>query len=73
MRYISFLLIITGIIISIPNTLYAPLRGENVYPVSRLWSVWDDGEEVIVRDDYAYVATGYSGLQIVDVSDPESL
>ena len=44
---------------------------ENVELVGRIYNQWDEANDVVVVDDLAYVATGLSGLQIVDVSDPE--
>ncbi|MBT3233084.1 MAG: T9SS type A sorting domain-containing protein [Calditrichaeota bacterium] len=44
-----------------------------VQPVQRLFNCWDRAWDVAVQGDYAYVATAVSGLQIVDISDPEQL
>jgi len=44
---------------------------ENVEQVGRLWNFWEGVYEVEVIGDYAYVAAGRSGLQVVDISDPE--
>lgn len=43
---------------------------ENLEQVGRIFEFWEYGYDVAVQNKYAYVATGLSGLQIVDVSDP---
>ncbi|NQT33795.1 hypothetical protein HQ587_01290 [bacterium] len=45
---------------------------ENVEQVGRIYNQWDNAWDVVVVDGLAYVAAGCSGLQIVDVSDPEN-
>ncbi len=45
---------------------------ENVELVGRIYNYWDDALDVVVENDLAYVATGNSGVQIVDVSEPEN-
>ena len=45
---------------------------ENVEQVGRIYNQWDKVNDVVVVDNLAYVAAGYSGLQIVDVSNPEN-
>ena len=45
---------------------------ENVEQVGRIYNHWDSAEDVFVVGNLAYVAAGRSGLQIVDVSDPEN-
>ena len=47
-------------------------QGWNVELVSTLYDDWDSAEAVDVRGNYAYVATSYSGLAVVDISDPEN-
>ena len=44
---------------------------ENVEQVGRIYNQWDHAEDVVVVGDLVYVATGVSGLQILDVSNPE--
>jgi len=44
---------------------------ENVEQVGRIYNPWDAARDVVVVADLAYVAAGRSGLQIVDVSNPE--
>lgn len=41
--------------------------------VSRIGNGWDTAKAISIRDNYAYIATGVSGLQIVDISNPDSL
>ncbi len=51
-----------------------PLYGENgIASVSRIGNGWDQARAIEVRDNLAYIAAGVSGLQIVDISNPDSL
>ena len=45
---------------------------ENVEQVGRIYNQWDAALDVVVAGGLAYVATGISGLQIVDISSPEN-
>ena len=45
---------------------------ENVEQVGRIYNQWDHAWNVVVEGDYAFVAAGVSGLQILDISDPEN-
>ncbi|MCF7811060.1 T9SS type A sorting domain-containing protein [bacterium] len=44
---------------------------ENVEMLGRIYNQWDSAYDVVVLGEYAYVATGVSGLQIVNISNPE--
>ncbi len=44
---------------------------ENIEQVSRTLNFWDYAHDIAVLDGYVYVATGLSGLQALDVSDPD--
>jgi len=44
---------------------------ENVEQVGRIYNQWHDARDVVVVGSLAYIATEESGLQIVDVSNPE--
>ncbi|MDP8207494.1 MAG: T9SS type A sorting domain-containing protein [Candidatus Electryonea clarkiae] len=44
----------------------------NISLVSRI-CYWDAAWGITVLDDYAYVADGFAGLRIVDISQPDSL
>ena len=69
---ISILLIISiCIALTAGADLFAQDR-ENVEQVARIYNQWDYAEDVVVVGDLAYVATGSSGLSIVNVSDPEN-
>jgi len=62
-------------IICLTLPFYADLFGqehENVEQVGSLYSFWSRVFEVDVQGDFAYVATGTSGLQIMDISDPDN-
>ncbi|MDP8208965.1 MAG: T9SS type A sorting domain-containing protein [Candidatus Electryonea clarkiae] len=54
------------------STLYAQ-ENENIEFVGRILNNWSGTPDIKVVDNLAYVATGNTGLQIVDVSDPENL
>jgi len=45
---------------------------ENVEQVGRIYNQWDAARDVVVVGNLAYVATGWSGLQIVNITDPEN-
>ncbi len=67
------LLILTTICFALPGSieLFAQVS-ENVEQVGRIFNQWHIAYDVTVVEDLAYVATGRSGLQIVDVSDSEN-
>lgn len=43
----------------------------DVRMVSRIYDYWHYAGDVDIQGDFAYVATGLSGLQILDISNPE--
>ncbi len=45
---------------------------QDIVPLGRLFDYWDSATDVVVEGNYAYVATGISGLQVVDISDPQN-
>ncbi len=45
---------------------------ENVEQIGRIYNDWDMANDIVLVGEIAYVAAGLSGLQIVDVSDPEN-
>jgi len=52
--------------------LYAQ-ENENVERVGRIYNNWDSVRDCVVFGDLAFVATGRSGLQILDISDFENM
>jgi len=44
----------------------------NVELVGRVGTTWEDSYDVAVSGNYAYLATAYCGLQVLDISDPEN-
>jgi hypothetical protein len=46
-------------------------QGWNVDLVGNI-SYWDKGNNVVLQGNYAYVAAFWSGLKIVDISNPTS-
>jgi len=59
--------IVIALVLSVGNVL-----AQEIVPLGRLFNYWDSALDVVVDGDYAYVATGLSGLQIVDISEPEN-
>ncbi len=45
---------------------------ENIEQVGRIYNQWSSSRYIITVGDLAYISAGFSGLQIVDISDPES-
>ena len=43
---------------------------QDIEQVGRIYNHWSGAYDVAIQGDYAYVTAGYSGLQIVDISDP---
>jgi hypothetical protein len=41
--------------------------------ISSCFDKWEDAADIAVLGDYAYIASGYTGLKILDISDPESI
>ena len=71
MRNAILLLTIICITLTVNINLFARDH-ENVEQVGRIYNQWDAAYDVVVVGELAYVATGLSGLQIVDISDPEN-
>ena len=44
---------------------------ENVELVSKIYNLWTGAYDVSVQDEFAYLATGTAGLQVVNISNPE--
>ncbi len=64
---IRFILLLSLLVLT--SNLYAESH-QGVELVSRVHH-WDQLNDLAVQDDHAYLATGTTGLHIVDVSDPE--
>ncbi|NQU06254.1 MAG: T9SS type A sorting domain-containing protein [Calditrichaeota bacterium] len=43
---------------------------ENVDLIGRYYTCWNSGNDVAIQGEHAYIAAGYSGIQIVDISNP---
>jgi len=71
MRITILLIISICIVLTVNADLFAQ-DSLNVEQVGQISNHWDPAWEVVVVGDLAYVAAGLSGLQIVDVSDPEN-
>lgn len=61
--------LIAVLLISSPLTA----EGFRITEVSSLYNFWDRAYNSVVVDDYAYVATGSTGLRILNVSNPNNL
>jgi len=67
------ILIITIIYIAlIANTDLFAQDAQNVEQVRRIYIFWNNAYDVVVQDDYVYVAVWLSGLRIVDIFYPEN-
>ena len=66
--YCRLLLILTASLISISTLSAQPI----IIPVSEQYDYWASREYTAVIGDTVYVATGRSGLWIVDLSDPSA-
>ena len=71
MRITIISIIIICVVLIAGADLFAQ-DAENVEQVGRIYNQWSYIFDVVVVGDLAYVAAGGSGLQIVDVSDPEN-
>ncbi|MBT7615781.1 MAG: hypothetical protein HN590_00695, partial [Calditrichaeota bacterium] len=65
------MLIMFTIIVLFSSTGLFAQDAENIEEISTLTSRWDGGSDVAIIDNYAYVTSGETGLQILDISDPE--
>ncbi len=72
MRYLILFFTITCVALTANSNLYAQDH-VNVEKLGEINLSWENASDVYVQDDYAFVATGQTGLQIVDISDPEQL
>jgi hypothetical protein len=45
----------------------------NISKIGSIYDFWEAGSDFVIKDNYAYIATGESGLKIMDLSDPEVL
>jgi len=71
MRTTTIIIIIICLILTAGAELFAQ-DAENVELVGSIYHNWGAACAVAVSGDLAYVATGGSGLAIVDISDPEN-
>jgi len=69
MRYLTTVLCI--LFLSVSDRLFAQ-DAENVEHVGRIYNQWLNTYNIVIEDNLAFVAAGRTGLQIVDVSDPEN-
>ena len=68
MRIFRLLNILFLAMLSIAN-LCSAQDGEHILHVKGLYSFWNNPQQVVLQEDYAYISTCRSGLQIIDVSD----
>ena len=71
MKSVILLILIVCVALTADANLFAQ-DAENVEQVGRIYNQLDIALDVVVSDDLAYVAAGVSGLQIVDISNPDS-
>ena len=66
---VTIIIIFTCELLLTTTSLLAQERS-GVERLGRLYNYWSWTSGIAVEDDYAYVTTSFSGLQIVDISDP---
>jgi len=71
MRYITVFSIFVCIVLAGNAELFAQER-ENVEQIGQIYNYWIDAHDAFIVGDLAFVAAGTTGLQVVDVSDPEN-
>ena len=64
-------LITVGIIFTI--SMSSAQDSSGVRLLSQIYDLWDCAYSLAIEGDYAYVATGSSGLKVVDISDPSDM
>ena len=68
-----FVFTVTTILAALTATSSLPAQDhEGVEQVGRIYNFWDGAYDIVVQEDYAYIAAGRSGLQIVDFFDFDS-
>ncbi len=67
----TLFLTIICIIFTVSPDVYAQ-EHENVEQIGRIYNQWDYAHDVVVVGGLAYVAAGLSGLQIVNIFNPEN-
>ena len=65
--------ILTAVLLTLLVSSTSAQDAENVEQIGRIYNFWYKAYDVVIIGDLAYVATSYSGMQIVDISDPENL
>ncbi|MDP8240282.1 MAG: T9SS type A sorting domain-containing protein [Candidatus Hatepunaea meridiana] len=68
LRKLFYIILFLAMVI---NTLSFAQENLNIRKVSSLYDFWDCSHSLVLEGDYAYIATRLTGLQIVDISDPE--
>jgi len=63
-------LILAAALVVIAVTVFA--QGWNIEQVSLLYDNWGMANEVAVQGNYAYIAEEFTGLRIVDISEPST-
>jgi len=73
MKKLTVITVLT-VILTISTITGLPAQDyETITPISRIYNHWDHAYDIVVQGDYAYIAAGLAGLQIVDISYPEQL
>ena len=67
MRYTILVIAVICFALIANTELYAQ-EHENITQIGRLWNFWEAVYDVKIVDDFAYVAAGVSGLQVVDIA-----
>ncbi|MCF7811172.1 T9SS type A sorting domain-containing protein [bacterium] len=68
-KHLCFITVLVLVLLSVQIT-YSQTEVERI---ACTLSKWDHIRDIAVQGDYAYLATGLTGLQIVDISDPAEI
>ncbi|MDP8239081.1 MAG: T9SS type A sorting domain-containing protein [Candidatus Hatepunaea meridiana] len=72
MRYTILLFTIAILALAANEDIFAQ-DNENVEFISRIFNQWEIPNDIVVEGNLALIATSSTGLQIVDISNPEAL
>lgn len=72
MKHFSILIVVVTVVTVTAGTGVAQAN-VNIELVGRIGTSWEYSNDVVVDGDYAYLATCYCGLQVLDISDPDHI
>jgi len=71
-RKLTIVILTAVVLFTVVQVLFTEHRG-NVRQISCIYNYWHSASDIVVDEGYAYAATGASGLQIADISDPDDI